>query len=108
MTETKEQVTRERIFHEVKTLDQGVEYVTRLVIEVEDTRRIVDDLEEIGRNGALVPSQSLRKAYRSLMIRYGRALGALTTLMHTRILTDEAYTMLHDRTNRAVMPKVAA
>jgi hypothetical protein len=103
---TGEQVTGERIFHEVKTLDQAKEYMTRLVIEVEDTRRIVDDLEAISRDGGLIPKQSLRKAYRSLMIRYGRALGALTTLMHVRILTDEAYTLLNQRINLSIMPKV--
>ena len=84
----------ERLFAEVRTLEQGRAYILEIVSHVEQARDLCDVIIP-GDREATVKHQ--RKAYRSWMIRYGQALGALTTLMHCRVLNDVAYAELRGR-----------
>jgi hypothetical protein len=90
-----------KIFHEVKTIEQGKAYVLELVRKVENARDLCDVVIP-GDKAATVRHQ--KKAYRSWMIRYGQALGALTTLMHCRVLNDVAYEELRVVVTRTAIP----
>lgn len=91
-----------RIFQEVRTLEEGQNYMVDIVKQVEEARRRCDLLHTWG----TVPRETLERSYRNLSVRYGRALGALTTLMHCRVLTDDAYNGLRARIDMAMVPKV--
>lgn len=103
-----DQTPGERLFHEVKTLEQAQKYMSSLVDQVERARKVIDELERLSRIGKRVPRETLEKAYRNLCIRYGQALGSLVTLMHTRVLTDEAYNQFRVRVDLSMVPKVVA
>jgi hypothetical protein len=105
MMETAEPTTGERMFYEVRTLEQAQKYMGELVAQVERARAMVDELSRLDQVKA-VPRETLRKAYQNLSVRYGQALGSLVTLMHVRILTDEAYNGYRVRVEHALAPKV--
>lgn len=96
----------ERMFHEVKTLEQGRNYILEIVAQVELSRKQIDELHAQGLTGTPIPKRVLEKGYRLLSVRYGQALGALTTLMHCRVLNDVAYNELNERIQIAMLPKV--
>lgn len=91
----------ERIFNEVRTVEQARAYILQLVEQVEQAR-VGCNIRVPGDN---VTTEKLqRKAFVSWMIRYGQALGALTTLMHCRVLNDAAYEELRRRVNETAIP----
>jgi DNA (cytosine-5)-methyltransferase 1 len=100
-----EQTTGEQIFHEVKSLEQAQKYMETLVQNVERARQQLDDIHRFGQTHDGVPRNAVERAYRNLCIRYGHALGSLVTLMHCRVLTDEAYQHLRERVDIAMLPK---
>jgi hypothetical protein len=96
----------ERIFEEIRTLEQGKNYILTIVGQLEQGRNQCDSLHKRSAVGEPVPRETINKSYRNVSVRYGQALGALTTLMHCRVLTDEAYNELHQRIHLAMAPKV--
>lgn len=105
MTEVK---IGEYMFREVRTLEQGQSYILEIVGQVERARVVCDDMHRCADVLQDFSREALEKAYRSLSIRYGQALGSLVTLMHCRVLTDQAYNELRGRIELAMMPKVVA
>lgn len=101
-----EQSSGERMFVEVRTLEQGKNYMLDLVRQVEKAREQCDTLHKRAAMDLVVPRETLETSYRNLSVRYGQALGSLVTLMHCRVLTDEAYTELRGRVDLAMLPKV--
>lgn len=93
----------ESVFNEVKTLEQGKKYVMEVVAKVVEARRQVDALSALHVNAT--PSM-LKNAWDNLNIRYGQALGALTTLAHCRVLDDVAYTELRMEVMNSKKPKL--
>lgn len=93
----------ERMFHEIETLEQGQAYILEIITQLEKAREQLDAL-----TSPLSPAsiEDQRRGYANLNIRYGRALGALTTLMHCRILNDETYNQLRLRVDLAMQPRV--
>lgn len=100
-----EQSAGEQLFHEVKSLEQGQKYMENLVRQVEVARRQMDEIHIFGQKHDNVPRNAVERAYRNLCIRYGHALGSLVTLMHCRVLTEEAYNQLRERVDIAMLPK---
>lgn len=91
----------EKIFAEVKTLEQAKAYVLDLVHKVEWAREGCNVVIP-GDKTATVRLQ--QKAFRNWMIRYGQTLGALTTLMHCRVLNAVAYEELRQRVMETGQP----
>jgi hypothetical protein len=93
----------ERMFHEITTLEEGQAYIEEITVQLEAARKHLDEL-----TSPLCPADihAQRLGYANLNIRYGRALGALTTLMHCRILNDESYNRLRLRVDSALKPRV--
>ena len=98
-----EPTSGERMFREIKTLEQGQGYVLEIIEQLEVARKQVDDL-----TSPLSPAsiEDQRRGYANLNIRYGRALGVLTTLMHCRVLNDSTYNALRLRVDQALAPRV--
>lgn len=84
-------------FHEVKTRDQGISYLSELVGHVEKARTTMDETKL---------REAQLRAFHNLLIRYGRALGALTTLMHVRVLQNADYDRFAPRIHGAIVPRV--
>lgn len=93
----------ERMFYEIRTLEQGQSYVLECVGQLKHAREQLDVLTSPLHKGDIMDQQ---RAYANLNIRYGRALGALVTLMHCRVLTDEAYNALRLEVDAAMKPRV--
>ncbi len=93
----------ERLFHEIRTVEQARSYVMELVDKVINAR---EQCDVIIPGDPEMTARLQRKAYRSWMIRYGQALGALTTLMHCRVLNDVAYSELHQRVLQTGVPTI--
>lgn len=91
----------QRMFHEVKTLEQGQKYILEIVGQIEMARAQCDNLHKNN-----MPREIVEKAYRNLSVRYGQGLGSLVTLMHCRVLTDVAYNELRMKMDAAMIPKV--
>jgi len=94
----------ESIFEEIKTLEQGKSYILEIVSQVESARAQLD-LISAPATTQFNPTAA-QKAYANLHVRYGQALGALVTLMHCRVLSDEAYAELRAKVDTALAPKV--
>ena len=92
-----------KTFPEIRTLEQGRNYVLEIVEQVEKARANCDVI--IPGNPELT-ARSQRKAYNDWRIRYGQALGTLTTLMRCRVLNDVAYMELRERVMRSGIPTV--
>lgn len=86
-------------FAEIRTREQGAAYVGELLGHLEMAREVMDQAQLV---------QTKQKAFHNLLIRYGRALGALTTLMHCRILENADYDRFAPRVHGAIVPKVVA
>lgn len=86
-------------FAEVRTRDQGKAYVEELVGHLDMARDEMDRAQIV---------RVKQKAFHNVLIRYGRALGALTTLMHCRILENADYDRFAPRIHGAIVPKVVA
>lgn len=89
----------ETIFVEIKTRDEATSYLMELVTHLDKARAEMDGARLV---------RSHQKAFHNLLIRYGRALGALTTLMHVRILQDADYDRFAPRIHGAIVPRVVA
>ena len=94
-----------QVFHEVKTLEQGKKYMMEIVGQVEKNRAQCDELTLRSLIGESIPTEVQAKLFKVLTVRYGQALGALTTLMHCRVLNEVAYNELRHRIDVAVLPK---
>lgn len=90
-------LSHEKIFAEVKTLEQAKAYLEDLIDKVEAARAAVDDAR-------LVDVQ--RKAFHNLLIRYGVAIGSLTTLIHARVVDSENYDRFAPRIHGAIVARV--
>lgn len=97
MSDTTGKSAGERIFREVKTEEQAIAYVEGVVAAAERARIQLDETKLVARQ---------YRAYEYLLVRYGRALGAITTLMHVRLLSDQAYNELTTRVHTALVPRV--
>jgi hypothetical protein len=84
------------VFRPVTTEEDAVRYMSDLLTQVEMARAKV---EEIGQTPGPPEFKvlMLQKAATHWSIRYGQALGALTTLMHARLLQDVAYNQFNAR-----------
>lgn len=98
--------TGERMFHEIKTLEQGQNYILEVIGQIETVRARCDELHRNMLGSLGVSRGMLEKSYRELSVRYGQGLGALAALMHCRVLNDEAYNELRSRIDMAMLPKV--
>lgn len=94
----------ERMFHEIKTLEQGRNYILEIIGQVEKARVQCEESYFIGKGS----HHEVERAYHNLLIRYGQGLGALVTLMHCRVLTDEVYNHLRTRLDGTLVPRVIA
>ena len=97
----------QRMFHEVKTVEQGQKYILEIVEQIATAREQCDYLHAASATGK-ISREAVEKAYRNLSVRYGQGLGALTTLMHCRVLNDVAYNELRMKMDAAMLPKVVA
>lgn len=97
----------QRMFHEVKTVEQGQKYILEIVQQIVTAREQCDALHAAAAAGQM-PREAVEKAYRNLSVRYGQGLGALTTLMHCRVLNDIAYNEMRMKIDAAMLPKVIA
>ena len=97
----------QRMFYEVKTVEQAQKYILEIVGQIEMARAQCDDLHRASVNGQ-VPREVVEKAYRNLSVRYGQGLGSLTTLMHCRVLNDVAYNELRMKMDAAMIPKAVS
>jgi hypothetical protein len=95
--------TTKPVFHEVNTIEEAKKFILDMVEILEQTRASCN-IEIPGDPALTVRMQ--RKAYTSWMIRYGQALGSLTTLMHCRKLNDVAYNDLRMRIMRTTIPTI--
>jgi hypothetical protein len=102
MTE-KQKTAGEQMFHEIKTVEQGRNYICQLVTQVTEARRQCD---VVFPGDELSTVEFQKKAFNNLSVRYGQALGALTTLMHCRVINDFAYNELRKQINAAMAPTV--
>jgi hypothetical protein len=89
----------ESIFYEIKTREQGIGYLEELVDHLNVARGEMDRAQLV---------RVKQKAFHNLLIRYGRALGALTTLMHVRIFENADYDRFAPRIHGAIVPRVVA
>lgn len=87
----------EQFFVEIKTREAAVSYLEELVAHVEQARGQLDECELV---------RIKQRAFHNLLIRYGRALGALATLMHVRMLQDGDYARFAPRIHGAIVPRV--
>lgn len=85
------------IFEELVTREQALAYMAELVDGVEKARA------QTIKAGTVLAQE---KAKTNLFIRYGRAVGALATLMHCRRITDIDYNQLATRAHTAMLPRV--
>ena len=102
-TDLKPLSTGERMFQEIRTVEQARAYIMEITLQVINAR---EQCDVIIPGDPLMTAKLQRKAYRSWMIRYGQALGALTTLMHCRVLNDVAYNELHQAILRTGVPTI--
>lgn len=86
-------------FHEIKTREGALSYAEELVVNVEDARTASIEARTI---------KAQVKARANLMMRYGRAVGALSTLMHCRMLDGDDYSKLATRAHKALASRVVA
>lgn len=107
------------IFEEITTTEGAIAYITDLVEQVEAARSNTVELErqasamlmgmgpddKMDRHFVEQLRRAQDKARDNLMIRYGRALGALATLMHVRRLPVEDYNRLAAQAHGALTPK---
>lgn len=92
-----EQQAAEQIFHEIQTEEQALQYIRELVGHVLIARNEADEAMLI---------DAKRAAFQNLMIRYGRALGAVTTLMHCRKISPVAYNELVGEIHGSLVPSI--
>ncbi len=93
----------ERMFQEVRTIEQARAYMIEIVEQVVNAR---EQCDVVIPGDPQMTARLQRKAYRAWMIRYGQALGALTTLMHCRVLNDVAYNELHQHVLQTGVPTI--
>jgi hypothetical protein len=86
---------RRGVFVELITREQVENYLEELVEGVETARLLTTE-----------PWAPAEKSRDNLMIRYGRALGALGTLMHCRRINSEDYSRWAARVHGALLPRV--
>jgi hypothetical protein len=89
----------ERVFAEIKTREQALTYVEDLVHQVDVARVVMDRANMVA---------TKKKAFYNVLMRYGRALGSLSTLVHVRILEDADYNRFAPRLSGAIEPRVIA
>lgn len=85
------------IFVEIKTREQAMAYLEDVIRQVEVARVRVEDAKLV---------EVKHSAYANLMTRYGQGIGALTTLIHVRLLEPEDYGRFSPRLKRAIVPTV--
>lgn len=93
--------TQQPIFHEITTEEEARKFIMEMVEILESTR---DDCNVTIPTDPQLSAKLQRKAWSNWMIRYGQALGSLTTLMHCRKLNDVAYNELRERVMRTAVP----
>lgn len=89
----------ERLFAEIKTREEATRYLEELVAQVEQARGQLDESELV---------RVKQRAFHNLLIRYGRALGALATFMHVRMLENGDYDRFAPRIHGAIVPRLIA
>jgi len=92
------------IFREIKTEDDAHRFLTDLIVQVV-TARIACNVEIPG--DPVTTAKRQRVAWTNYRIRYGQALGALTTLMHVRKLSDVAYNHFNQQIQATAAETVA-
>lgn len=95
--------TFEESFPEIKTREQAISYLSDLV---EQTRIARDACSPPVHLQADMAQEHLKNAYSNYRIRYGRAMGALTTLCHVRLLDHEAYMKFRTEVDETARPTV--
>ena len=103
------------VFEEIATKESAIAYINDLIDQIEVARAVTVELDQrvnllvMGPGLDVGLAHGLRKAREksrdSLMIRYGRAIGALATLMHCRKLTAEDYNQLAGRAHKSLIPR---
>ncbi len=91
----------ETSFLEVKTLEEARNYMIDLVDQLEEARRACDVILPAAPE---IMVEHQQKAYKRWLIKHGQALGALTTLCHTRTINEVAYAELRDRIMATMNP----
>lgn len=85
------------VFIEIKTREQALAYMEDLLKGVAKARQQVEAAELV---------ETKRSAYANLMTRYGQGIGALTTLVHVRMLELEDYARYSPRLRATIVPTV--
>lgn len=95
------QTEQKPIFREITTIEEAQRFILDMV-EILEASRADCNVQVPG--DPQMTARLQRKAYTNWMIRYGQALGSLTTLMHCRKLNDVAYNELRERIMQTAIP----